>query len=85
MNNSIRTTVASLLLAGAAFSGVCAANDCKPMDPESAVANLVSQHTGGKVLKVEETINAKGCAELKVRILIDGTIKAITIPNGTGA
>lgn len=85
MNNSIRTTVASVVLASAAYGGVCAANDCKPMDPESAVAKLVSQHAGGKVLKVEEKIDAKGCAELKVRILIDGTIKAITIANGTGA
>lgn len=85
MNHSIKTTAASLLIAGSAIGGVCAANDCETLDPESAVANLITENNGGKVLKVEESIDAQGCIELKVRILIDGTIKAITIPNETGA
>ena len=70
------------MLAGFAIGGVCNASDCKKLDPESAVARLVTENAGGKVLKVEETTDSKGCVALKVRILIDGTIKAITIPNG---
>lgn len=85
MKNSTTTITTSLLLAGAAIGGVCAADDCQPVNPEAVIADLVIENEGGKVLKVEETIDAQGCVELKVRILIDGTIKAITIPNETGA
>lgn len=81
MTNCTRITIASLLLT---ISGVAAASDCKTVNPESAVAKVVLEH-GGVVLKVEETADSKGCVELKVRILIDGTIKAITIPNTAGA
>ena len=76
MINYSKITIASLLLA---FSSVAAASDCKKLNPESAVAKVVSEH-GGKVLKVEETADSKGCKALKIRILVDGTIKAITIP-----
>lgn len=89
MKNSAKSIATCLLLAGAVFSSasgsVSAAENCKPMDPEVVIAELVIEHEGGKVLKVEESVDEKGCVELKVRILIDGTIKAITIPNETGA
>ena len=55
------------------------------MDPEVVIADLVMEHEGSKVLKVEESVDDMGCVELKIRILIDGTVKAITIPNTTGA
>ncbi len=85
VTNCKRITIASLLFASAAISSVSATGNCKTLDPESAVAMLVTEHAGGKVLKVEEAADANGCKELKIRILIDGTIKAITIPNKTGA
>lgn len=85
MKNTTRSIAVSCLLAGAAIGGVCAADDCETIEPEIVIAQLVDEHEGGKVLKVEETIDEQGCVELKVRILIDGTIKAITIPNSTGA
>ena len=55
------------------------------MDKEGTVAALMEKHEGSKVLKVEEKRDSKGCTELKVRILIDGTVKAITIANKSGA
>ncbi len=71
-----------LLLAGITVGTASLANDCKTINRDSAIAKLVSEHEGSKVLKVEEALDTKGCTELKVRILIDGTIKAVTISNG---
>ena len=85
VKNSAKSLATGFLLAGTAFGSVCAANDCKTIDREEAIAGLVAQHEGSKVLKVEESLDPQGCVELKVRILIDGTVKAITIPNETGA
>lgn len=85
MKNSAKSVATCFLLAGSSFGNVCNAEDCKTLDQEVVIARLVTEHEGGKVLKVEESIDAKGCVELKVRILIDGTVKAITIPNATGA
>lgn len=85
MKNTTKSIAVSCLLAGAAVGGVCSADDCETIEPEVIIAQLVDEHEGGKVLKVEETVDAQGCVELKVRILIDGTIKAITLPNSTGA
>ncbi len=89
VKNSTKYPSVGILLAVTAFGGVlsstAAAKDCKKMDQEVAIANIVTEHAGGKVLKVEESVDAKGCVQLRVRILIDGTIKAITIPNETGA
>ena len=89
MKNSAKFIATCMLVAGAAFSTafntVSAAEDCKAMDPKVVIADLVMEHEGSKVLKVEESVDDMGCVELKVRILIDGTVKAITIPNTTGA
>lgn len=85
VRNSISTLAAGMLLAGVVTTTAYGAEDCKSIDPEQAIADLVLDKEGGKVLKVEESENAHGCIELKVRILIDGTIQAITIPNETGA
>jgi len=83
---SAKSIAACILLAGTSFGSVShTAEDCKEMDQEEVIAKIVIEHEGGKVLKVEESVDAKGCVELIVRILIDGTVKAITIPNKTGA
>ncbi len=85
MRISSKTIPLWCLLCATAIGGVCAADDCKELDAEGSIAALVVEHEGGKVLKVEETLDAQGCVELQIRILIDGTVKAITIPNATGA
>jgi len=89
VKNSAKSIATCMLVAGTAFSSAfsdaSAAEDCKTMDPEVVIADLVIEHEGSKVLKVEESVDDMGCVELKVRILIDGTVKAITIPNTTGA
>ena len=89
VKNSVKSMATCLLFASTTFGSVVnsvhAAEDCKEMDQEVVIAKLVGEHEGGKVLKVEESVDEKGCVELIVRILIDGTVKAITIPNETGA
>jgi len=86
VKNFARSVAACILLVGTSFSSLTHAEEsCKEMDQEDIIAELVTEHEGGKVLKVEESVDAEGCVELIVRILIDGTVKAITIPNETGA
>jgi len=72
------------MLCASVYAGVCHADDCEQMDPESRIAQLL-ESGGGKVLKVEETLDSQGCVELQIRILIDGTVKAVTIKNQSGA
>ena len=85
MNKRIKIVALSSIFCSVAFGNICHAKDCKEINADQAVANLAKEHEGSKVLKVEESTDDKGCAELKIRILIDGTVKAITIPNETGA
>lgn len=72
-------------LASSAAAGVCAASDCKPVDREASINKVLSDHAGGKVLKVDERIDGKGCVELEIRILIDGTVKAVVISGNISA
>ncbi len=85
MRISTRTIAVFCVLSATAIGGVCTADDCTEIDSDGTIADLLLENEGGKVLKVEETIDAQGCIELKVRILVNGTVKAITIPNETGA
>ena len=61
-----------------------AADDCKKVDADSTIAALIGDNEENKVLKVEESKDSKGCTVLMVRILIDGTVKVITIPEAGG-
>jgi len=85
---TVKTKLNLILLGSAlcasAYASVCNAADCENIDPESRIAELLEE-TEGKVLKVEETIDPQGCVELQIRILIDGTVKAVTIKNQSGA
>ena len=82
-NSAIKIAVACAISTCVAI-GTSPAAECKVMDKEGTVAALMEKHEGSKVLKVEEKRDSKGCTELKVRILIDGTVKAITIANKSG-
>ena len=85
MRNSALKFVVACALCTCATIGVSPAAECKVMDTEAILAKLMKKHEGSKVLKVEEKLDSKGCTELKVRILIDGTVKAITVANKSGA
>jgi len=85
VKKSLKPILLCCALSTATIANVCHANDCKEINTEDALADLVEQNNGGKVLKVEEAIDEQGCTMLKVRILVDGTIKAVTIPTETGA
>lgn len=74
-----------ITLASSTLAGLCAADDCKPIDREASINKVLKEHSGGKVLKVDERVDDKGCAELEIRILIDGTVKAIVVSGGTSA
>lgn len=85
MKNRVKILALTCALCTSAYGVVCNADDCEDLNTELTIAALVQDNAGSKVLKVEETLDKQGCLELKVRILINGTVKAITIPNGTGA
>ncbi len=72
-------------LASSAAAGVCAANDCEPVDRQASINKVLADHAGGKVLKVDERIDGKGCVELEIRILINGTVKAVVISGNISA
>lgn len=69
--------VFSILTLITAGTGIAA--NCPSVDKEKSIARLLEQHPGGKVLKIAEHTNEDGCMELQIRILVDGTVKAITI------
>lgn len=87
MNNFSKPTWFILLISLTSFTlaGVCAADDCKPIDREASINKVLKEHTGGKVLKVDERVDAQGCAELEIRLLIDGTVKAVVVSGGNSA
>jgi len=53
--------------------------ECQPVDREKSISRVLEEHPGGKVLKIAEQTDEDGCARLEIRILIDGTVKAITV------
>ncbi len=55
-----------------------AAQACQAPDRERAIAQVLSQHPGGKILKVEEK-KSKKCTDLKIRVLVNGTVKLVVI------
>ena len=55
-----------------------AAHACQAPDRERAIAQVLSQHPGGKILKVEEK-KANECTDLKIRVLVNGTVKLVVI------
>ena len=87
MNNILKPKWLLLLFAltGSSVASISAASDCKPIDREASINKILKDHSGGKVLKVDERTNAQGCVELEVRILIDGTVKAVVVTGSTSA
>ena len=72
-------------LASTSIAGVCLADDCKPVNREASISRVLSEHSGGKVLKVDERKDDNGCTELEIRILINGTVKAIVVSGQNSA
>ncbi len=69
-----------IALAGTSFAGMCHAQDnCKPVNRDASISRVLSDHAGSKVLKVDERKGDNGCTDLEIRILIDGTVKAIVV------
>lgn len=87
MNKLLKPNWLLLLIAltSSSVASICAANDCKPIDREASITQILKDHSGGKVLKVDERVNDQGCAELEVRILINGTVKAVVVTGSTSA
>lgn len=72
-----------MLLAFATTGAVLTA-DCHPIDREKSISGILERNPGGKVLKIAEHNDENGCAMLKIRILVDGTVKVVTVlPKGT--
>jgi len=67
------------LLCGAGDIAVAADTACKPVDLEKLIAKILSENDGGVVLKVDDQTDDHGCRQLLIRILVDGTVKAITV------
>lgn len=69
-----------IAVAGTSIAGVCQARDnCKPVNRDASISRVLSDHAGSKVLKVDERKGANGCTDLEIRILIDGTVKAVVV------
>ncbi len=85
MKNPTKLRALCCMLGATMIISTSAAADCKTLDSQQSVAALQAQHEGSKVLKVEKAADAQGCDQLLVKILIDGTVQVITIPNSTGA
>jgi hypothetical protein len=69
-----------LTLAAAPVAAVCQADEqCKPVNRDASISRVLNDHAGSKVLKVDEREGADGCTDLEIRILIDGTVKAIVV------
>ena len=72
--------ILSILIAGSSIAGLCHAEDnCKPVNRDASISRVLNDHAGSKVLKVDERKGANGCTDLEIRILIDGTVKAIVV------
>lgn len=72
----------AVLTFAAAGTGITA--KCQPVDREKSITRVLERNPGSKVLKVMEGKGEDGCAMLKIRILVDGTVKAVTVnPKGT--
>ena len=53
---------------------------CQTPDKDAAVAKVLSDHPGGKILKVEEKKSkSNSCSDLKIRVLVNGTVKLVVI------
>ena len=76
-------TIFSLLLLALTSIGVadlCHAKDnCQPVNRDASISRVLTEHGGGKVLKVDERQGANGCTDLEIRILINGTVKAVVV------
>ncbi len=68
-----------LALPGTSVTPVQAANKCAAIDREQSIQSVMAGNPGAKILKVIERENNNGCKVLVIRILIDGTVKAIKI------
>lgn len=78
----LRLSVIALLSFAAVSTGMTA--KCEPIDREKSISRILERNPGGKVLKIAEHTGKDGCARLKIRILVDGTVKAVTVkPKGT--
>ncbi len=71
--------IAILALAAATLSGSPAALACQAPDKDAAIARVLAEHPGGKILKVEQKSDAKNCVNLKIRVLVNGTVKLVVI------
>lgn len=72
-----RFVLVALLALTAAGAGMTA--KCQPIDREKSISKILDSNPGSKVLKVAEQTDEDGCAMLKIRILVDGTVKAVTV------
>lgn len=54
------------------------ASACEQPNRDVAIAQVLSDNPGGKILKVEQITEAGGCA-LHIRVLIDGTVKLVVV------
>ena len=79
MINKTACGILCFAIASTSIAGLCRADDCKPVNREASISKILSDHTGSKVLKVDEKKDDNGCTELEIRILIDGTVKAIVV------
>ena len=80
MINKTARGILCFAIASTSIASLCvAADDCKPVNREASISKVLSDHSGGKVLKVDERKDDNGCTELEIRILIDGTVKAIVV------
>lgn len=69
-----------MALTGASLASLCqAADNCAPLNRDASISRILNDHAGGKVLKVDERQGKNGCIDLEIRILIDGTVKAIVV------
>ena len=77
----MRLAACLLLTLTTAGTGVTA--NCQPIDREKSISRVLERNPGGNVLKIAEHLGEDGCARLRIRILVDGTVKAVTV-NSTG-
>lgn len=77
--NSLPGIAVAIAIAGATVPAPSHAADCKPVNKDASINRILSDHAGSKVLKVDERQGANGCTDLEIRILIDGTVKAIVV------
>lgn len=85
MTRTALSNIFALAIASTCVAGLCHAEDCETVDREASIVQVLVDHSGGKVLKVDERTDENGCIELEIRILIDGTVKAVIIPGQKSA